>query len=61
LDFVDRSKMVPQRSRARAQNKARRIAAERRLNRQDRETELGRRRWEEALAMAVVKEEPPPF
>jgi uncharacterized protein DUF222 len=53
--------MVPKRKRTRAQNKAWRIAAERRLNRQDREVELGRRRWEQALAMASIKDEPPPF
>jgi hypothetical protein len=44
-----------------SQNKAQRVAAERRLNRQNRETELGRRRWEQALAMATTKDEPPPF
>jgi hypothetical protein len=53
--------MMPKRSRTRAQNKAQRVAAERRLNRQNRETELGRRRWEQALAMATTKDEPPPF
>jgi hypothetical protein len=53
--------MMPTRSRKRAQNRALRIVAERRLNRQHRETELGRRRWEEAIAMSAVKDEPPPF
>ncbi len=53
--------MMPKRSRTRAQNRALRVAAERRLNRQDRDTEFGRQRWEEALAMAAVKDEPPPF
>lgn len=57
----DRAMMVPKRKRTRAQNKALRVAGERRVNRQDREAELGRRRWEEALAMATVKDEPPPF
>jgi Domain of unknown function (DUF222) len=58
---TDRTAMMPRRSRTRAQNRALRIAAERRDNRQHRETELGRQRWEEALAMAVVKDEPSPF
>jgi hypothetical protein len=58
---TDRTAMMPRRSRTRAQNRALRIAAERRDNRQHRETELGRQRWEEALAMAAVKDDPPPF
>jgi hypothetical protein len=53
--------MMPKRSRTRAQNRAYRVAAERRLNRQDSEVELGRQRWEQALAMATTKDEPPPF
>ena len=61
LQSTDRERIVPKRSRTRAQNKAQRIAAERRLNRQDREVERGRRRWEQALAMASIKDEPPPF
>jgi hypothetical protein len=61
LQSTDRTRMVPKRVRTRAQNKARRVAAERRLNRQDREVELGWRRWEKALAMATIKDEPPPF
>jgi hypothetical protein len=61
LQCTDRATMMPKRSRTRAQNKAQRVAAERRLNRQNRETELGRRRWEQALAMATTKDEPPPF
>jgi hypothetical protein len=60
-ECTDRATMMPRRSRTRAQNRALRIAAERRLNRQHRETELGRRRWEEAIAMSAVKDEPPPF
>ena len=42
-------------------DKTLRIAAERTLNRQDREVELGWRRWEQALAMATIKDQPPPF
>ena len=61
LQCTDRAIRVPKRRRTRAQNKALRIAAERRLNRQDRDVELGRQRWEQALAMAAVKDEPPPF
>lgn len=61
LQSTDRARIVPKRSRTRAQNKAQRIALERRLNRQDREVERGRRRWEQALAMASIKDEPPPF
>ena len=53
--------MMPKRRRTRSQNRALRVADERRLNRQDREVELGRQRWEEALAMAVIKDEPAPF
>ncbi len=53
--------MMPKRKRTRAQNKTLRIAAERTLNRQDREVELGWRRWEQALAMATIKDEPPPY
>jgi hypothetical protein len=60
-ECTDCATMVPRRSRTRAQNRALRIAAERRLNRQHRETQLGRRRWEEALAMSAIKDEPPPF
>ncbi|GFG54331.1 hypothetical protein CQY20_20080 [Mycolicibacterium agri] len=56
-----RAAMMPKRRRTRAQNRAMRIAAERRLNRQDREVELGQQRWERALAMASIKNEPPPF
>jgi hypothetical protein len=44
----------------RGQEFSHRVAADRKLNRQNRETELGRRRWEQALAMAAVKDEPPP-
>ncbi|WP_156662491.1 hypothetical protein [Mycobacterium sp. 1274761.0] len=58
---TDRAAIVPKRRRTRAQYRALRVAAERRLNRQDREVERGRRRWEEALAMAHLKDEPPPF
>jgi hypothetical protein len=61
LQSTDRAARVPKRSRTRAHNTQLRIAAERQLNRQDREIELGRRRWEQALAMATVKDEPPPF
>ena len=46
LQSTDRASIVPKRSRTRAQNKAQRIAAERKLNRQDREVELGWRRWD---------------
>ena len=61
LQSTDRAQMVPKRKRTRAENKTPRIAAERTLNRQDREVELGWRRWEQALAMATIKDEPPPF
>ena len=61
LQSTDRAQMMPKRKRTRAQNKTLRIAAERTLNRQDREVELGWRRWEQALAMATIKDEPPPF
>lgn len=61
LESTDRAAMMPKRKQTRAQNKAQRIAAERRLNRQDREAEHGRQRWEQALAMAATKDEPPPF
>ena len=57
----ERATMMPKRRRTRSQNRALRVADERRLNRQDREVELGRQRWEEALAMAVIKDEPAPF
>ena len=59
--YADRAMMMPKRSRTRAQNRALRVAAERRVNRQHHETELGRRRWQQALAMAAIKDEPPPF
>jgi Domain of unknown function (DUF222) len=57
----DREAMMPRRQSTRAQNKARRVAAERRLNRHHREAEIGKQRWEQALAMAAIKDEPPPF
>ena len=61
LQSTDRAAMAPRRRRTRAKDKAQRIAAERRLNRQDREVELGWRRWQQGLAMATIKDEPPPF
>jgi hypothetical protein len=60
LQSTDRDTMAPKRNRTRAQNKAIRIAAERKLNRRDRQAELGRRHWQQGLAMATVEDEPPP-
>jgi hypothetical protein len=51
--------MMPKRSRTRADNRAQRIAEERRRNRQDREVEAAKQRWQRALLMAT--DEPPPF
>lgn len=61
LQCTDPTMGAPKRRRTRAQNRAMRVAAERRLNRHHREAELGKQRWEQALAMATVKDEPPPF
>lgn len=60
LEATDRTGAMPKRQRTRAQNKARRIATERRLNRQDHEVLIGQQRWEQALAMATDTD-PPPF
>jgi hypothetical protein len=61
LQSSDPTTRVPKRRHTRAKNRATRVAAERRLNRQHRECELGKQRWEQALAMATTKDEPPPF
>lgn len=55
----ERTAMMPKRRMTRAQNRARRIADERRLNREDREVHIAKKRWERALLMAT--DEPPPF
>jgi hypothetical protein len=56
---ADPTAMMPKRSRTRADNRAQRIAEERRRNRQDREVEAAKQRWQRALLMAT--DEPPPF
>lgn len=53
LRCIDPTTRVPKRRHTRAQNQAMRVAAERRLNRQHREAELGKQRWEQVLAMAT--------
>ncbi len=55
----ERTAMMPTRRRTRAEYRSRRIAEERRLNRQDREVRASRERWELTLRVALA--EPPPF
>lgn len=55
----DPAAMMPKRRRTRAQNRAARVADERRRNRQDREIQISKNRWQRALLMAT--DEPPPF
>ena len=56
---TDPTAMMPTRRATRADNQARRIAEERRQNRQHRDVEAAKQRWQQALAMA--NDEPPPF
>ena len=55
----DPAAMMPKRRRTRVQNRALRVADERRQNRQDREVQISKNRWQRALLMA--SDEPPPF
>ena len=58
--YGERTAMMPKRHRTRAQNRANRVAAERRQNRQDRQTRIAERH---ALNTAgfIAHDEPPPF
>ena len=57
---ADRTQMMPRRRTTRAENRRRRIADERRLNRNDRDAAGQTQRWEQMIRQGL-KAQPPPF